>query len=74
MISEDQAVAEVFNKFYINTAPNIKILTNHNYDTDFLVTNDRVANALNKFRNHQSIIMVTNKRKADQCFSFGPVT
>ena len=54
--------------------PNLKILTNHNYDTDFLVTNDQVANALNKFRNHPSIIMIKNKRKTDQYFSFGPVT
>ena len=74
MISEDQVVAEVFNKFFINIVPNLKIPTNHNYDTDFLVTNDQVANALNKFRNHPSIIMIKNKRKADQCFSFGPVT
>ena len=74
VISEDQAVAEVFNKFFINIVPNLKIPTNHNYDTDFLVTNDQVANALNKFRNHPSIIMIKNKRKADQCFSFGPVT
>ena len=54
--------------------PNLKILTNHNYDTDFLVTNDQVANALDKFRNHPSIIMIKNKRKTDQYFSFGPVT
>ena len=67
MISEDQVVVEVFNKFLINIVPNLKIPTNRNYDTDFLVTNDQVANA-------PSIIMINNKRKADQCFSFGPVT
>ena len=44
VISEDQAVAEVFNKFFINIVPNLKIPTNHNYDTDFLVINDQVAN------------------------------
>ena len=54
--------------------PVLKIPTNHNYDTDFLVTNNQVANALNKFRNHRSIVMIKNKRKTDQCFSFGPVT
>ena len=70
VISEDQAVAEVFNKFFINIVLNLKIPTNHNYDTDFLVTNDQVANALNTFRNHPSIIMIKNKRKANQCFSF----
>ena len=48
--------------------------TNHNYDTDFLVTKGQVANALNKFRNNPSIIMIKNQTKTDQCFSFGPVT
>ena len=32
-----------------------------------------VTNALNKFRNQPSIIMIKNK-KNDQKFSFGPVT
>ena len=40
VIPKDQVVAEVFNKFFINIVPNLKIPTNHNYDTDFLVTND----------------------------------
>ena len=74
VISEDQVVAEAFNKSFINIVPNLKIPTNHHYDTDFLVTNDQVTNALNKFRNHPSIIMIKNKRKTNQCFSFGPVT
>ena len=26
------------------------------------------------FKNHPSIILIKNKRKTDQCFSFGPVT
>ena len=34
VISEDQEVAEVFNKFFINIVPNLKISSNHNYDTD----------------------------------------
>ena len=74
MISEDQVVAEVFNRFFINIVPNFKISPNHNYDTDFLVTNDQVTNVLNKFKNHSSIFMTKSKRKIDQCFSFGPVT
>ena len=52
VISEDQVEVEVFNKFFINIVPNLKIPTNYNYNTDFLVTNDQVANALNKFRKH----------------------
>ena len=66
MISEDQAVAEVINKFFINIVPNLKILTNYNYDTDFIVTNDQGTNTLNEFRNHPSIVMIKKKRKTHQ--------
>ena len=59
IMTEDQAVAEVFN---------------HGYDNDFIATDDQVTNAVNKFRNHSSIIMIKNKKKNDQSFSFGPVT
>ena len=61
VISEDQAVTEFLNIFFINIVLNFKISTNHSYETDFLVTNDEAANALNKFRNHRSIIMIRNK-------------
>ena len=74
IITKDQAVAEVFNKFFINIVPNLKISTDHGYDNDFIATDDQVANAVNKFRNHSSIIMIKNKKKNDQSFSFGPVT
>ena len=74
IITEDQAVAEVINKFFINIVPNLKISTDHGYDNDFIATDDQVTNAVNKFRNHSSIIMIKNKKVTDQSFSFGPVT
>ena len=74
VILEDQAVAEVFNKVFVNIVPDLKILTNHNYHIGFLVTNDQVANAINKIGNHLSIVTIKIKRKTDQCFSFGRIT
>ena len=73
-ITEDQVVAEVFNKFFINIVPNLKISTDHGYDNDFIATDDQVTNAINKFRNHSSIVVIKNKKKNGQSFSFGPVT
>ena len=67
-------MAEVFNKVFINIIPKLEILTNHNYVTDFIVAIDQVANALNKFRNHPGIVMIKNRRKIDECFSFSTVT
>ena len=52
----------------------MKISTDDGYDTDFIATDNQVKNALSKFRNHPSIIMIKNKKKNDQGFSFGPVT
>ena len=63
VISEDQAVAEVFSKFFFNIVPNLKITTDHGYDNDFIATIDQVTNAVKK-----------NKKKNDQSFSYGPVT
>ena len=75
IVSEKVISAEIFNKFFINIVPNLRIPTNHSYDANFLVTNDQVVNALNKLRNHPSIAMIKKKRKTDQqCYSFGPVT
>ena len=48
--------------------------TDHGYDNDFIATDDQVTNTVNKFRNHSSIIMIKNKKKNDQSFSFGPTT
>ena len=50
----------------------MKISTDHGYD--FNTTDDQVTNAPNKFTNHPSIIMIKNKKKNDQSFSFGPET
>ena len=52
----------------------MKISTDHGYDNDFIATDDQVTNAVNKFRNHSTIIMIKNKKKNDQSFSFSLVT
>ena len=62
LITEDQAVAEVFNKFFVNVFPNLKISTDHGYN-DSIATDDEVTNAVNKFRNDPGIIMIKNKKK-----------
>ena len=68
IISKDQAVAEPFNKFFINFVPNLKTSPYHGYGNDFIATDDQVTNALNNFRNHPSIIMIKNKKKMIQVF------
>ena len=68
IITEDQVVAEVFNKFFISIVPNLKISTDHCYNNDFIATDDQVANAVIKFRNHSSIIMIKTRKKMIKVF------
>ena len=68
IITEDQAKAEVFNKFLISVFPNLEIPADHCYDNDPTATDDQVTNAGNKFRNHSSMIMIKNKRKKIKVF------
>ena len=45
-------VAEIFNNFFVNIVPNLKIPNNHNCDMDFQKTDHPVLNAINKYRYH----------------------
>ena len=58
IVTEDQAAAEVFSKFFNNIVPNLKISTNQSYDNDFIATDDQVTNAVNRFRNDQIFLLV----------------
>ena len=75
IISDDKAIAEVFNEFFINIVPNLKIPLENNVDHDYTGTDDLVLNAINKFKNQPSINMI--KRKDKPCrgrsFSFSSV-
>ena len=63
MISKDQAITDIFNKFSVNIVLKLKISTDRGYDADFIVTYGQVKKAVNKFRNHRSIIVTKNKKK-----------
>ena len=52
IISDHKAIAEVFNEFFINIVPNLKIAVGNNIENDFTETDDPVLNAVNKFKNY----------------------
>ena len=68
IISDDKEIAEVFNEFFINIVPNLKITTDHFQNPDFQRTENPVLNAINKYKYHPSIAMI--KSKIDKQFKF----
>ena len=61
IISDDKAIAEIFINFFINIVPNLKIPEENNIYHEYSETDDLVLNAINKFNNHSSIIMIKIK-------------
>ena len=62
IISEDKAIAEVFNKFFINIVPNLKMSVENDFDTNFLKTEDLGLNAISEYKNHPSVIIIIKKK------------
>ena len=73
IITDDKAVAEFFNEFYGNIVPNLKISMENHFDTEFVKTENPVLNVVNKYKNHPSVIMIKEKIKPIEKFSFFPV-
>ena len=60
----------MFNRFFINIVLNLKISIENDFDTNLLKTEDPVLNAIVKYKNHPSIIMIKEKNKLSEKFSF----
>ena len=71
IITEDQALVEVFKIFFINIVPNLTISTDHGYASN-IATDNQVTNAVNKFRNHPRIIMIKKNKKMIKVFLLVP--
>ena len=73
IISDDQNIAEVFNDFFIKIVPNLKIPMEQNINHDFTKTDEPVSSAINKFKNHPSIVTIKRKNNRSGKFSFSSV-
>ena len=73
IISGDKKVADVFNDFFINIVPNLKIESDHSCNLDFQRTGDPVLDAINKYKCHSGIAMIKSKIDKQLKFSFTPV-
>ena len=73
IISEGKAIVEVFNNSFINIVPNLKISIENDFDTSFIPTEHLVQNAISKYRNHPSVVIIKEKNNLSGKFSFSLV-
>ena len=64
----------MFNNFFDNIVPNLKILTNHNCNIDFQKTDNPVLKTKKqKTKKTVSIVMIKSKIEAEIIYSFTPL-
>ena len=49
VISDDMEIAEIFNEFFVNIVPSLKISPKENHETDDGNGNEPILNYINKF-------------------------
>ena len=70
IFSEDLEIAEKFNKFFKNTVDNLNLASNEDLLLSTKHLSDPVQIAVEKYKNHSSILMIQNNVTIDQSFSF----
>ena len=76
VISDDQELANTFNKFFEHAVDNLGIKEYPNIDDcdiDF-ISDDPIDNALSKYKNHPSILMINENVSFESRFSFTTVS
>ena len=73
IISDGKEMAEVFNKFLVNIAPDLKIPASYNWNKDFQKMNHLVSNAIRKYKYHPSKAMIKSKIDPQRKLSFTSV-
>ena len=74
LITEDEEVAEKFNKFFIATVSSLAITENKALLTDNSDIDDPVKKAVKKFENHPSILDIKKNVTISSMFTFSQVT
>ena len=76
IIRNEEEVANVFNKYFVNIVPNIiGITNNHNFLNNLDTTSDSIEKIINKYQNHPRMTSINKHMTHSQLtFSFQPVT
>ena len=70
IVSDDLEIAEKFNEFFKNAVHNLNLSSNENLLLSTTHLSDPVQIAIEKYKNHPSILTIQNNVTTDQSFSF----
>ena len=74
LIKDEEEVANIFNNFFVNIVPNLGIKTQHEFLNTTDNSQDPIENAIYKYENHPSIILIKKYMEEANSSVFGTVT
>ena len=73
IISNNQAIAEIFNTYFANIVEELDIEGFPTTDYSYVPELDYISNIIGKFKHHPSILKIKDNVKVDNCFTLLPV-
>ena len=75
MVRDEKEVATIFNDFFVNIVPNLKINSEYDFLNTTNISHNPIENAVYKYENHPSVIAIKKYMKGtNSSFSFQTVT
>ena len=75
LVRDEKEVANIFNDFFVNIVPNLRINTKHDVLNTTNISHNPTENAIYKYENHPSVLAIKNHMKdTNSSFSFQTVT
>ena len=68
LIKDEEKVANIFNNFFVNIVPNLGIKTQHEFLNTTDNSQDPIENAIWKYENHPSIILIKKHMEGTNSF------
>ena len=74
LVRDEKENAIIFNEFFVNTVPNLRINTAQDFLNTTNISHNRIENVIYKYENHPSVIAIRNHLKGtNSSFSFQTV-
>ena len=68
MVRNEKEVTNIFNDFFVNIVPNLGINTEHDFLNTTNTSHNSVENAIYKYENHPSVIVIKKHMKGTSCY------
>ena len=73
IVSDDSNISEIFNCFFGSAVTKLNIPPYKPFKDNFIISNDPILNIVEKYKNHPSILKISEVISPESSFAFNPI-